>query len=373
MFYDESVLLTIASAIGKPVKVDLNTLNMTRGRFPRVCVEINLNEPVVGRFFLNGVWYNVEYEGLHLLCSSCGCYGHVLRNCPHIARPVPTTNGVGEKEVVEQPSREAMCNADYVAQSGEQSTLHARGTITPDPHGEWLIVKRKNRKHNLGKPLSKGRSSSHYGTAENKEKIQALPSYPTRGIHIEAESREVFKNPRAVTGTPSEREQDHARVNQRAVKVNPSECEQDHARVNQRAVKGNTRESERERERERVDIGHVTPVNQNEMSSSKDTKKRSRVEDIGARPRPTLDGGLMLSDGILHKGRSSQESPPLGSSRDVHEGLTGNLHMGLASSALQTGCKTLVLHESEDSGQDILGTEDVMKYDQLLEEEAMMM
>ncbi|XP_020235892.1 uncharacterized protein LOC109815553 [Cajanus cajan] len=33
MFYDESVLLTIASAIGKPVKVDLNTLNMTRGRF----------------------------------------------------------------------------------------------------------------------------------------------------------------------------------------------------------------------------------------------------------------------------------------------------------------------------------------------------
>nr|KYP43663.1 Transposon TX1 uncharacterized [Cajanus cajan] len=80
MFYDESVLLTIASAIGKPIKVDLNTLNMTRGRFARVCVEINLNEPVVGRFFLNGVWYNVEYEGLHLLCSSCGCYGHVLRN-----------------------------------------------------------------------------------------------------------------------------------------------------------------------------------------------------------------------------------------------------------------------------------------------------
>nr|KYP70390.1 hypothetical protein KK1_009606 [Cajanus cajan] len=101
MFYDESVLLTIASAIGKPVKVDLNTLNMTRGRFARVCVEINLNEPVVGRFFLNGVWYNVEYEGLHLLCSSCGCYGHILRNCPHAARPVAKANGVGEKEVVE--------------------------------------------------------------------------------------------------------------------------------------------------------------------------------------------------------------------------------------------------------------------------------
>nr|KYP40980.1 Transposon TX1 uncharacterized [Cajanus cajan] len=86
MFYDESVLLTIASAIGKPVKVDLNTLNMTRDRFARVCVEINLNVPVVGKFFLNGVWYNVEYKGLHLLCSACGCYGHVLRNCNHANR-----------------------------------------------------------------------------------------------------------------------------------------------------------------------------------------------------------------------------------------------------------------------------------------------
>ncbi|XP_020218786.1 uncharacterized protein LOC109802009 [Cajanus cajan] len=81
VFYDESVLLTIASAIGKPIKVDLNTLNMTRGRFARVCVEIRLDQPVVGKFNLNGIWYNVEYEGLHLLCASCGCYGHIMRNC----------------------------------------------------------------------------------------------------------------------------------------------------------------------------------------------------------------------------------------------------------------------------------------------------
>lgn len=27
------------------------------------------------------VWYNVEYEGHHLLLSTCGCYGHIGRNC----------------------------------------------------------------------------------------------------------------------------------------------------------------------------------------------------------------------------------------------------------------------------------------------------
>nr|KYP37853.1 Transposon TX1 uncharacterized [Cajanus cajan] len=152
MFYDESVLLTIASAIGKPVKVELNTLNMTRGRFARVCVEINLEEPVVGRFFLNGVWYNVEYEGLHLLCSSCGCYGHVLRNCPHAARSESMATGVGEKETTEQPPRVPTHSEGSAAQTGEKSDPHVKGGIAPDPHGDWMIVKRRNQKHNFGKP-----------------------------------------------------------------------------------------------------------------------------------------------------------------------------------------------------------------------------
>nr|KYP69589.1 hypothetical protein KK1_008786 [Cajanus cajan] len=136
MFYDESVLLTIASAIGKPVKVDLNTLNMTRGRFARVCVEINLNEPFIGRFFLNGVWYNVEYEGLHLLCSSCGCYGHVLRNCLKVTRPESTAHEVGEKAGVEQPSGDTPQSANSAAQPGKQSISQVSETITPDPHGD---------------------------------------------------------------------------------------------------------------------------------------------------------------------------------------------------------------------------------------------
>nr|KYP61988.1 hypothetical protein KK1_016503 [Cajanus cajan] len=84
MFYVESVLLTIASVIGKPLKVDLHTANMLRERFARVCVEVDLNTPVVGKFNLNGKWYNIEYEGLHLLCSNCGCYGHGNWNCSYI-------------------------------------------------------------------------------------------------------------------------------------------------------------------------------------------------------------------------------------------------------------------------------------------------
>ena len=76
VYYDDSVLLTIALAMGTPLRVDMNTANLVRGRFTRVCIEIDLTV-LVGKFYLNGKWYNVEYEGLHILCASCGCYGHL--------------------------------------------------------------------------------------------------------------------------------------------------------------------------------------------------------------------------------------------------------------------------------------------------------
>lgn len=80
-YYDESVLLALAAAVGKPIKVDSNTLDVRRGWFARVCVEVDLNKPVVGKVWLTGFWYRVEYEGLHRICSSCGCYGHLGREC----------------------------------------------------------------------------------------------------------------------------------------------------------------------------------------------------------------------------------------------------------------------------------------------------
>ncbi|KAG4921309.1 hypothetical protein JHK86_050122 [Glycine max] len=49
-------------SIGTPIRVYTNTVNMDGGRFACVYVEIDLSVPVVGKFFLNGAWYHVEYE-----------------------------------------------------------------------------------------------------------------------------------------------------------------------------------------------------------------------------------------------------------------------------------------------------------------------
>ncbi|GAU10923.1 hypothetical protein TSUD_426960, partial [Trifolium subterraneum] len=54
VYYDESVLWALASMVGTPVKVDLHTLRVARGRFARICVEVDLTMPVVGRVGING-------------------------------------------------------------------------------------------------------------------------------------------------------------------------------------------------------------------------------------------------------------------------------------------------------------------------------
>ena len=42
-YYDEDVLLSLASMVGKPVNIDLNTTNVAHGKFARVCVQIDLD------------------------------------------------------------------------------------------------------------------------------------------------------------------------------------------------------------------------------------------------------------------------------------------------------------------------------------------
>lgn len=193
VYYDESLLLAMASVVGKPIKVDEHTLRIERGRFARVCVEIDLNQPVVGKICVNDTWYKIEYEGLHVLCGRCGCYGHVTRNCTtkivqeeRGAEAARETQTAAVAPVQSQPTKGAPYappNPDSVAaiaksteafiSNDEATTDHAAvsAEILEPTHGEWLTVTRRKKQHGAQRFKARNKEQS---TEDLGNKFQLL-------------------------------------------------------------------------------------------------------------------------------------------------------------------------------------------------------
>jgi len=112
----------MASAIGRPINVDINTLKVERGRFTRVCVEVDLTIPVVGKIWVNGHWYKVPYEGHHLICTNCSCYGHLGRNC----LTSPTVSEVTTQPQHTHPPHPTLLDICFVGHIFAISNIHAR-------------------------------------------------------------------------------------------------------------------------------------------------------------------------------------------------------------------------------------------------------
>ncbi|KAL8128646.1 LOW QUALITY PROTEIN: hypothetical protein V2J09_017801 [Rumex salicifolius] len=56
------------------IKVDAKTLFANTGRFPHLCVEVDLSRTIKGAIHINGERYFPLYENLHLICEKCRKY-----------------------------------------------------------------------------------------------------------------------------------------------------------------------------------------------------------------------------------------------------------------------------------------------------------
>ena len=79
--YNPKFLWGVGEKIGTMLKVDELTSIHSRGKFARICVEVDLRKKSIPSFTALGRDFRVEYEGLHLICFGCGRYGHRMENC----------------------------------------------------------------------------------------------------------------------------------------------------------------------------------------------------------------------------------------------------------------------------------------------------
>ncbi|XP_061339920.1 uncharacterized protein LOC133286515 [Gastrolobium bilobum] len=88
--YSSHHLWRIGNIFGRTLKVDKNSIRRveerdeevtSKARYTRICVEVNLNKSLLSKFKIGDQTFQVGYEGLHLICFSCGQYRHKKEHC----------------------------------------------------------------------------------------------------------------------------------------------------------------------------------------------------------------------------------------------------------------------------------------------------
>ncbi|XP_019242311.1 PREDICTED: uncharacterized protein LOC109222405 [Nicotiana attenuata] len=91
VFYDMEILQRVGAKLGKLLKVDICTTTTSRGRYARICIEVPLEKPLKTHLHIGNHKQTIQYEGLNVLCTACGRFGHALIHCTFQTQPLPTS------------------------------------------------------------------------------------------------------------------------------------------------------------------------------------------------------------------------------------------------------------------------------------------
>ena len=83
-YYNAKALLHIGKVIGNVLRVDIHTASESRGRFARLCVEVDVEKPLVTAILIGKHEQLVCYEGIHKLCFGCRRIGHRKEQCLYV-------------------------------------------------------------------------------------------------------------------------------------------------------------------------------------------------------------------------------------------------------------------------------------------------
>ena len=80
-YYHPEFLKHVDNKLGKLLKIDAVTSAAMRGRFTRLCVQVNTAYPLPKRVKIRAFWQDIIYENLPMLCYQCGHLGHRESHC----------------------------------------------------------------------------------------------------------------------------------------------------------------------------------------------------------------------------------------------------------------------------------------------------
>ncbi|CAN1160194.1 hypothetical protein LINPERHAP2_LOCUS23165 [Linum perenne] len=137
-YFNFGILAKIGDRIGKTVRVDHTTLEGSRGNFARLCMEVDLSKPLLSKYHLRRRVRRIDYEVLHTIYFSCGCYGHEEGSSP-------------EPKEDQEPSLTATTFSNPMFNTDE---FREDRPEVEDDFGPWMKVTRQSRHQSRGKHSS---------------------------------------------------------------------------------------------------------------------------------------------------------------------------------------------------------------------------
>ncbi|KAA0034063.1 hypothetical protein E6C27_scaffold65G00490 [Cucumis melo var. makuwa] len=81
-YYKEDILRDIGKTVGEAlVKIDPITKDRKKCKYARICVRINVYEPLPSSIRIGKILQEIEYEGFDVLCPRCECVVHLKHDC----------------------------------------------------------------------------------------------------------------------------------------------------------------------------------------------------------------------------------------------------------------------------------------------------
>ena len=80
-YYHPNFLKYVGNKLGKLLKIDEVTSASIRGRFARLCVQVNIAYPLSKRVKIRAFWQDIIYENLPLFWYRCGRIRHREGHC----------------------------------------------------------------------------------------------------------------------------------------------------------------------------------------------------------------------------------------------------------------------------------------------------
>ena len=83
--YVTEVLKQIGESLGEVLRIDAHTAMEAQGKYVWLCIQIDINKPLINTILIGRFEQPLTYEGVHRLCFSCGRIGHMVEASPYTA------------------------------------------------------------------------------------------------------------------------------------------------------------------------------------------------------------------------------------------------------------------------------------------------